>query len=72
MGVGLSLKKALSWVKEWRTRCVSESDANLLIDAFHGSRGSSFFDTIVEECIELSKHFEKVLFIFSHQSVRIE
>lgn len=56
-------------MKGWRThKYVFESDAKLLVDAFHGNRGSSFFDRIVEYCVELFKHFEEVLFVFFHRS----
>lgn len=54
----LGLKEALSWVKTWRnTKCIFETGAKLLVDAIHGVRGKSFFDTIVNDCIELLKHF---------------
>lgn len=47
----LRLKEALSWMKEWRTsKCVFKSDTKLLVDAVHGYKGRSMFDTIVEDC----------------------
>ncbi|XP_017256601.1 uncharacterized protein LOC108226171 [Daucus carota subsp. sativus] len=61
----LSLKEALSWVKTWRTqKCIFESDAKLLVDAIHAGHGNSIFDTIVEDCRELIKHFQEVLVMF--------
>lgn len=61
----ISLKEALSWTKEWRThKCIFETDYKLLIDASKGNIGKSMFDTIVEDCQELLKHFEEVLIVF--------
>ena len=66
----LSLKEALSWIKEWRTfKCIFEMDAKLLMDALHSTKpGKSFFDMLVDDCKELIKHFEEVLFVFVHRS----
>ncbi|XP_074373281.1 uncharacterized protein LOC141713413 [Apium graveolens] len=65
----LSLKEALSWTKERAvTKCIFESDAKLLVDAIHGFKGRSMFDTIVENCSEILKHFEEVLVVFAHRS----
>lgn len=64
----LSLKEALSWVKDWRVdKCIFESDAKLLVDAFSGRQGRSFFDTIVDDCRELLKHFVEVSIVFVHR-----
>lgn len=61
----LSMREALSWVKNWTTtKCIFESDAKLLVDAFYGPRGKSCFDTIVEDCSELLKHCDEVLVDF--------
>lgn len=61
----VSLKEALSWIKLWRTsKCIFESDAKILVDALQGRRGKSIFDTIVEDCRELMKHFQEVLVVF--------
>lgn len=45
-----------------------ESDAKNLVDTVHGSAGYSYFDSIVEDCKELVKHFKKVLVVFVHRS----
>lgn len=45
-----------------------ESYAKLLVDAFQGRKGKSIFDMRVEDCKELFKHFDEVLFVFVHQS----
>lgn len=57
----VSLKEALSWIKPWGTsKCIFESDAKILLDAFQGRRGKSIFDTILEDFQELMKHFQEV------------
>ena len=64
-----SLKETIEWVKSWRTtKCIFESDAKLLVDAFQVDRGRSNFDTIVEACSDNLKHFEEVLIVFASQS----
>lgn len=68
----ISLKEALSWVKEWRTeKCIFETDAKLLVDALQGTRGKSLFDTIVQECQEILKHFQEVLVVFVIRSANM-
>lgn len=68
----ISLREALSWVKDWRTtKCIFDSDVKLLVDALHGQRGKSIFDTIVEDCQELVKHFQEVLFVFVNRSANM-
>ncbi|XP_074361976.1 uncharacterized protein LOC141702169 [Apium graveolens] len=65
----MSLKEALTWIKTLRTRKIMfESYAKLLVDAFQGRKGKSIFDMRVEDCKELFKHFDEVLFVFVHQS----
>ncbi|KAL8094866.1 hypothetical protein AgCh_036398 [Apium graveolens] len=65
----ISLKEVLSWTKQQRyTRCVFETDSKILADAYNGRRGNSYFHTIVNDCLELSKHFENVLVQFVHRS----
>lgn len=65
----LSLKEALSWMKQWRrSKVVFESDAKFLVDAVNGERGHSYFDTNAEDCSELIKHFDEVLLVFVHRS----
>lgn len=64
-----SLREALEWVRKWRTtKCIFESDAKLLVDAIHGDRGRSNFDTIVEACSENLEHFEEVSIVFVSRS----
>ncbi|XP_017239320.1 uncharacterized protein LOC108212100 [Daucus carota subsp. sativus] len=65
----LSLKEALSWMKTWRhNKCIFESDSKVLIDAIRAGQGKSIFDTHVEDCRELLKHFEDVLVVFVNRS----
>lgn len=65
----MSMREALSWFKNWRTtQCVFESDSKLLIDAILAPGGRSLFDTIVDDCNELSKHYDEVLFEFVPRS----
>ncbi|KAL8103570.1 hypothetical protein AgCh_027952 [Apium graveolens] len=65
----LSLREALSWIKQWRrTKCIFETDSKLLVDALNGVRGRTYFDTIVSDCLELVKHFDDVLFAFTYRS----
>lgn len=67
----MSMREALSWVKNWRiTQCVFESDSKLLIDAIHAPGGKSLFDTIVDDCSELVKHYDEVLFEFVPRSIK--
>lgn len=59
------LKEALEWTRMWRTtRCIFESDAKLLVDAFQRDRGRSNFDTIVEICSDNLRYFENVSVVF--------
>lgn len=67
----IGLKEALSWTKNWRqNKCIFECDAKLLVDAMNGG-GNSFFHTIVEDCIDIIKHFDEVLVVFVHRSANI-
>lgn len=55
----ISLKEALSWNKEWTNlKCIYETNYKLLVDAIYGTRGKSYFDPIVDDRVEMSKHFE--------------
>ncbi|XP_074378135.1 uncharacterized protein LOC141719654 [Apium graveolens] len=68
----VSLKEALSWMKTWRTnKYIFESDAKLLVVAFQRRRGKSLFDTIVEDCQEILKHFQEVLIVFINRSANM-
>lgn len=65
----LSLKEALSWMMTWRTsKCIFEMDAKLVVEAIQKSQGQSIFDTIIDDCRELFKHFEEVLVVYVHRS----
>ncbi|KAL8105152.1 hypothetical protein AgCh_029083 [Apium graveolens] len=65
----LSMREALSWVKNWTTtKCIFEYDAKLFVDAFYGPKGKSCFVTIVEDCSELIKHYNEVLVDFVPRS----
>ena len=39
-----------------------------MVDAIHGDRGNSIFHTIAEDCVEILKHFEEVLVVFTRRS----
>ncbi|XP_074359978.1 uncharacterized protein LOC141700103 [Apium graveolens] len=67
-----SLREALEWVRPWRgTKCIFESDAKLLVDTFNNDRGNSNFDTIVEECSHIIRHFENVSISFVSRSANM-
>lgn len=68
-----SLREALEWVRQWRTtKCIFESDAKLLVDAFKiTARGRSNFDTIIEECSNIMRHFENVSVVFFSRSANM-
>ncbi|XP_074351625.1 uncharacterized protein LOC141690750 [Apium graveolens] len=62
----LSLKEALAWTKEWRnSKCIFKCDAKLLVDAVNGGRGNTYFHAMVEDCIDILKHFDEVLVCFA-------
>ena len=68
----ISLREALSWTKEWRrTKCIFECDAKLLVDAVNGVKGKTYFHAMVEDCIDILKHFDEVLVVFAHRSANI-
>lgn len=65
----LSLREALSWIKDWRrTKCIFESDSKQLVDAINERRDKPYFGLIVDDCIELMKHYDEVLFVFAFRS----
>lgn len=47
---------------------VFESDSKLLVDALSTKQGKSIFDTLVEDCREILKHFEEMLVVFIFRS----
>ena len=62
----LALKEALSWVLDrGYMQCEFETDCYALAATCNGSPGHSLFDTIVIDCIGLSKHINQVLFSFA-------
>lgn len=72
MAEALSLREALSLAKQWRHgKCIFECDAKLIVDAANGRKFKSMFDTIVEDCCYMLKHFEEVLVTFVHRSANI-
>lgn len=67
-----SLREALEWMHQWRVnKCIFESDAKLLVDALKQKRGRSFFDTIVDECNDILRHFENVSVVFVSRSANM-
>ncbi|XP_074356365.1 uncharacterized protein LOC141696076 [Apium graveolens] len=65
----IGLREALSWIKHWRnTKCIFECDAKLVVDAVNGDRGYSNFDMLIEDCVDIIKHFDEVLVTFVHRS----
>lgn len=68
----LSLREALTWTRGWRrTKCIFECDAKVLVDAFQGDIGNTYFHLIVGDCIDLAKHFDQVLVVFAHRSANM-
>ncbi|XP_074326483.1 uncharacterized protein LOC141664429 [Apium graveolens] len=61
----LALKEVLSWVINRYMHCEFQTDCYALAASCNGSTGSSLFDTIVIDCIGLSKHINQVLFSFA-------
>lgn len=41
------------------------------MDVVHGDQGNTYFYLIVEDYIELLKHFDKVLVLFAHRSANM-
>lgn len=65
----IGLLEALLWTKEWRkSKCLFELDAKGLVDAINGEGGRSYFHTLVDDCRDILKHFEKVLIMFVSRS----
>lgn len=60
----------MSWVKELGfKKCIFKTDAKQLVDAYNGGQGRSYFHTIVQACVEFSKHFKNVLIDFVSNGV---
>ncbi|XP_074337079.1 uncharacterized protein LOC141674258 [Apium graveolens] len=65
----LALKEALSSVLDrGYMQCEFETDCYALAATCNGSPGHSLFNTIVIDCIGLSKHINQVLFSFAFRS----
>lgn len=65
----IGLREALIWIKGWRqTRCFFESDCKGVLDAVNTGRGRSYFDTIIDDCRDILKHFDEVLVGFVPRS----
>ncbi|XP_074352565.1 uncharacterized protein LOC141691704 [Apium graveolens] len=61
----LCLKEALSWLKDkGLSKCIFETDSQLLARACKGVYGRSYFHSIVSDCVELFKQFSEVLVSF--------
>lgn len=57
----MSLKEALIWVQNWRNqRCIFEMDSKLVVDAIHRDRRNSIFHAIIDDYLNLLKHFKEV------------
>ncbi|XP_074324152.1 uncharacterized protein LOC141661069 [Apium graveolens] len=65
----IGLREALLWIKNWRqSKCIFESDSKVLEEAVNGEGGQSYFHTIVDDCRDILKHFDKVLMMFVPRS----
>ena len=72
MTKAIGLKEALSWTKEWRSsKCLFECDAKLLVDAVNGGQGNTYFHAMVEDCVDILKHFDEVLVSFVFRSTNM-
>lgn len=55
------LKEALSWTKNWRRhKCIFECDAKIVVDAVNGEGGNTYLHMMIEDCIDILKHFDEV------------
>ncbi|XP_074351871.1 uncharacterized protein LOC141691019 [Apium graveolens] len=65
----IALKEALSWIIELQyERCVFETDSKAVVQACKKAPDQSFFGTIVDDCVHLSKHVNQVLIQFAFRS----
>lgn len=66
---GWSLKEALLWTSKWRPKkCIFKTNAKIVVDAIHRGGGHTNFHTIIDECVEILKHFGEVFVIFNRRS----
>lgn len=64
------MKEALSWIIEMQfDKCIVETDSKLLVQACNGAMDDSFFGTLVDDCVQLSKHINHVLIQFVYRYV---
>lgn len=65
----LALQNALLWLKEeGHKNCIFETDSQVLVRACKSATGSSYFYTIVRDCIDLFQHFDEVKVCFMYRS----
>lgn len=65
----ISLKEAMSWIKDLELKCcVFETDSRVLVLACNGQGEESYFHTITSDCVQLLKHFDRVLVEFVYRS----
>lgn len=68
----IGLREALLWTKEWRSyMCIFECDAKGVVDAINTKGGRSYFDMIINNCINILKHFSEVLVVFCPRSANM-
>lgn len=68
----VGLKEALSWTENLGFKnCIFETDAKLVVDAIKENTGCAYFHTIIEDCVDLLKHFDNVLVQFVHRSANV-
>lgn len=71
-GEARSLREALIWIRSWRkSKCIFEMDAKAVVEVIHVGRGNSIFHTIVDDCVEILKHFEEVLVVFTRTANKV-
>lgn len=65
----IAMKEALSWIIALQyEKCVIETDSKMLVQACNGAMDYSFFGTLVDDCVHLSKHINHVLIQFVYRS----
>lgn len=66
----IGLKEALMWVKDLQlSHCIFQSDSKSLVNACNGMIGEAYFDTIVNDCVQLLKHINQVQLEFVYRYV---
>ncbi|KAL8116449.1 hypothetical protein AgCh_022809 [Apium graveolens] len=65
----IAMKDALTWIIALQyEKCVLETDSKMLGLTCNGSIDASFFGTLVDDCVYLSKHINHVLVQFEYKS----